>query len=112
MLVGAVGIEPTTFGLKGRCSTTELRPYSGWPLILATALAPKSLGDPCFSLCSGKTTDRRTAAIELPAQSFDFISRLACVQIKSSQTKGFPFLLAASRSRISSFPLSAVAGLL
>jgi hypothetical protein len=22
-----VGIEPTTFGLKGRCSTTELRPY-------------------------------------------------------------------------------------
>jgi hypothetical protein len=25
-LVGAVGIEPTTFGLKGRCSTTELRP--------------------------------------------------------------------------------------
>jgi hypothetical protein len=28
MLVGAVGIEPTTFGLKGRCSTTELRPCS------------------------------------------------------------------------------------
>ena len=27
-LVGAVGIEPTTFGLKGRCSTTELRPYT------------------------------------------------------------------------------------
>jgi hypothetical protein len=27
MMVGAVGIEPTTFGLKGRCSTTELRPY-------------------------------------------------------------------------------------
>src|SRR5260370_20853787 len=26
MLVGAVGIEPTTFGLKGRCSTTELHP--------------------------------------------------------------------------------------
>jgi hypothetical protein len=26
VLVGAVGIEPTTFGLKGRCSTTELRP--------------------------------------------------------------------------------------
>jgi hypothetical protein len=26
MMVGAVGIEPTTFGLKGRCSTTELRP--------------------------------------------------------------------------------------
>ena len=26
MLVGAVGIGPTTFGLKGRCSTTELRP--------------------------------------------------------------------------------------
>jgi hypothetical protein len=26
-MVGAVGIEPTTFGLKGRCSTTELRPY-------------------------------------------------------------------------------------
>ena len=26
-LVGAVGIEPTTFGLKGRCSTTELRPW-------------------------------------------------------------------------------------
>ena len=25
-LVGAVGVEPTTFGLKGRCSTTELRP--------------------------------------------------------------------------------------
>jgi len=25
-VVGAVGIEPTTFGLKGRCSTTELRP--------------------------------------------------------------------------------------
>jgi hypothetical protein len=23
-----VGIEPTTFGLKGRCSTTELRPYT------------------------------------------------------------------------------------
>ena len=29
MLVGAVGIEPTTFGLKGRCSTTELRPSRG-----------------------------------------------------------------------------------
>ena len=28
VLVGAVGIEPTTFGLKGRCSTTELRPFS------------------------------------------------------------------------------------
>jgi hypothetical protein len=27
-LVGAVGIEPTTFGLKGRCSTTELRPWN------------------------------------------------------------------------------------
>jgi hypothetical protein len=27
LLVGAVGIEPTTFGLKGRCSTTELRPW-------------------------------------------------------------------------------------
>ncbi len=27
ILVGAVGIEPTTFGLKGRCSTTELRPW-------------------------------------------------------------------------------------
>jgi hypothetical protein len=26
VLVGAVGIEPTTFGLKGHCSTTELRP--------------------------------------------------------------------------------------
>ena len=26
IMVGAVGIEPTTFGLKGRCSTTELRP--------------------------------------------------------------------------------------
>ena len=26
LLVGAVGIEPTTNGLKGRCSTTELRP--------------------------------------------------------------------------------------
>src|ERR1700679_3085501 len=26
-LVGAGGIEPTTFALKGRCSTTELRPY-------------------------------------------------------------------------------------
>jgi hypothetical protein len=26
ILVGAVGIEPTTFGLKGRCSATELRP--------------------------------------------------------------------------------------
>jgi len=25
-MVGAVGIEPTTFGLKGHCSTTELRP--------------------------------------------------------------------------------------
>ena len=24
-LVGAVGVEPTTNGLKGRCSTTELR---------------------------------------------------------------------------------------
>ena len=28
-VVGAVGIEPTTFGLKGRCSTTELRPCAG-----------------------------------------------------------------------------------
>jgi hypothetical protein len=27
MLVGAVGVEPTTNGLKGRCSTTELRSY-------------------------------------------------------------------------------------
>ena len=26
-LVGAVGVEPTTNGLKGRCSATELRPY-------------------------------------------------------------------------------------
>ena len=26
-LVGAVGVEPTTNGLKGRCSTTELRSY-------------------------------------------------------------------------------------
>jgi hypothetical protein len=26
VLVGAVGIEPTTLGLKGLCSTTELRP--------------------------------------------------------------------------------------
>jgi hypothetical protein len=26
ILVGAVGVEPTTNGLKGRCSTTELRP--------------------------------------------------------------------------------------
>jgi hypothetical protein len=25
--VGAVGVEPTTNGLKGRCSATELRPY-------------------------------------------------------------------------------------
>ena len=25
-LIGAVGIEPTTFGLKGHCSTAELRP--------------------------------------------------------------------------------------
>ena len=25
-MVGAEGIEPSTFGLKGRCSTTELRP--------------------------------------------------------------------------------------
>jgi hypothetical protein len=30
-LVGAVGIEPTTFGLKGRCSTTELRPCGHKP---------------------------------------------------------------------------------
>ena len=28
LLVGAVGIEPTTNGLKGRCSTTELRSYT------------------------------------------------------------------------------------
>jgi hypothetical protein len=26
VLVGAVGVEPTTNGLKGRCSATELRP--------------------------------------------------------------------------------------
>jgi hypothetical protein len=26
-VVGAVGVEPTTNGLKGRCSATELRPY-------------------------------------------------------------------------------------
>jgi hypothetical protein len=26
-MVGAVGIEPTTFGLKGHCPTTELRLY-------------------------------------------------------------------------------------
>jgi hypothetical protein len=26
MVVGAVGVEPTTNGLKGRCSATELRP--------------------------------------------------------------------------------------
>jgi hypothetical protein len=32
-LVGAVGIEPTTFGLKGRCSTTELRPYGVNPQV-------------------------------------------------------------------------------
>jgi hypothetical protein len=25
-VVGAVGVEPTTNGLKGRCSATELRP--------------------------------------------------------------------------------------
>src|SRR5689334_23135177 len=29
VLVGAVGVEPTTNGLKGRCSATELRPYGG-----------------------------------------------------------------------------------
>ena len=27
-MVGAVGVEPTTNGLKGRCSTTELHPQS------------------------------------------------------------------------------------
>jgi hypothetical protein len=32
-VVGAVGVEPTTNGLKGRCSTTELRPYC-WALLL------------------------------------------------------------------------------
>jgi hypothetical protein len=37
MLVGAVGIEPTTFGLKGRCSTTELR-----PCLLITSYIEKS----------------------------------------------------------------------
>src|SRR4029077_6641591 len=26
LMVGAVGVEPTTNGLKGRCSATELRP--------------------------------------------------------------------------------------
>jgi hypothetical protein len=31
-LVGAVGIEPTTLGLKGLCSTTELRPYRQTPI--------------------------------------------------------------------------------
>jgi hypothetical protein len=36
-LVGAVGIEPTTFGLKGRCSTTELRPCG------FTGLVPEKL---------------------------------------------------------------------
>jgi YD repeat-containing protein len=36
-LVGAVGIEPTTFGLKGRCSTTELR-----PCLLTTSYIEKS----------------------------------------------------------------------
>ena len=34
-MVGAVGIEPTTFGLKGRCSTTELRPCWQHLFILA-----------------------------------------------------------------------------
>ena len=29
-VVGAVGVEPTTNGLKGRCSATELRPYYGF----------------------------------------------------------------------------------
>ena len=28
-VVGAVGVEPTTNGLKGRCSATELRPSRG-----------------------------------------------------------------------------------
>jgi hypothetical protein len=32
-LVGAVGIEPTTLGLKGLCSTTELRPYSAGEIL-------------------------------------------------------------------------------
>ncbi len=37
-MVGAVGIEPTTFGLKGRCSTTELRPCGVNLFILAWSL--------------------------------------------------------------------------
>lgn len=32
-MVGAVGIEPTTFGLKGRCSTAELRPCCHQPVV-------------------------------------------------------------------------------
>jgi hypothetical protein len=28
-----VGIEPTTFGLKGRCSTTELRPSTSGTIL-------------------------------------------------------------------------------
>ena len=47
-MVGAVGIEPTTFGLKGRCSTTELRPCKHKPLfyrkILKLARVPESTG--------------------------------------------------------------------
>jgi hypothetical protein len=39
ILVGAVGIEPTTFGLKGRCSTTELRPYFRCAIIRKTGAA-------------------------------------------------------------------------
>src|SRR6266571_4002666 len=32
-LVGAVGVEPTTNGLKGRCSATELRPCGSHHII-------------------------------------------------------------------------------
>src|SRR5260370_37120061 len=31
LLVGAAGLEPTTFGLKDRCSTTQLRPHKYKP---------------------------------------------------------------------------------
>jgi hypothetical protein len=45
-----VGIEPTTFGLKGHCSTTELRPYIG-PAILHYKRGENWMGT-CAHVCA------------------------------------------------------------
>lgn len=64
-MVGAVGIEPTTFGLKGRCSTTELRPWRAGSQHLACSAERHGRRRVGFRrllilTCAQKTSNRHT----------------------------------------------------